>query len=186
MKKKLISCDIDGILNDYPACWLDYLARRCGERYASIKQAKDLQPLYKEYKSDYRRSEFKANLPVNPVGVGMLRSLAGKGYGIIMASSRPFDNPLYPDLYRLTWDWLAQNGIPFDELVFKNSTADFTASYPDIAFHIEDERKYAQAIAEKGIKVFLYSAHLKPGENHSDENIIIVDDLSDIPDIIHG
>ena len=186
MGRKIISCDIDGILNYYPECWLDYLAQKCGVRYQSIKQAKDLEPLYKEYKSDYRRSDFKANLPVNLDGVSILKSLVDRGYSVIIASSRPFENPQYPDLYNMTWRWLAKNGIPFDDLVFKNSMADFIDSWPDIEFHIEDEMKYARVVADKGVKVFLYSAHLKPGEEtEHNERIVIVDNLLNILDHAH-
>ena len=32
----LFSCDVDGILNDYPRCWLKYLAEKCGTLYDSV------------------------------------------------------------------------------------------------------------------------------------------------------
>lgn len=183
MNKRLISCDIDGILNFYPECWLDYLAQRCGTRYATVYEAKNYEPLYKEYKNDYRRSDFKGNLVVRPEGRQLLHTLFEKGYSIIFATSRPINNPLYPDLYNLTRNWLVKNNLPFDVLLFKDSSVEFIDMYPDIEFHIEDEMKYAQAVAEKGVPVYLYSKHLKSGE-HAMPGITLVDNLLTILDYV--
>lgn len=179
MNKRWISCDIDGILNNYPECWLDYLADRCGVRYPNVHEAKNSETFYKEYKNDYRRSEFKANLPVDPTGAALVHGLAERGYSIIMATSRPLTHPSYPALYDLTRNWLLKNDIPFDTLLFKNSSADFLDLYPDVELHIEDELKYAQAVAGRGIPVYLYAKHLKPGERVI-EGITLVDNLFDI------
>ena len=138
MNKRWISCDIDGILNNYPECWLDYLADRCGVHYPNVHEAKNSEPFYKEYKNDYRRSEFKANLPVDPTGAALVHGLAERGYSIIMATSRPLTHPSYPALYDLTRNWLLKNDIPFDTLLFKNSSVDFLDLYPDVELHIED------------------------------------------------
>lgn len=181
MNKRIISCDIDGILNDYPECWLEYLAQRCGTRYATVHEAKNYEPLYKEYKSDYRRSDFKGNLAVNPDGAKLLHSLEAQGYSIVLATSRPINNSLYPDLYNLTRSWLLKNNLPFEILLFKDSSVEFIDLFPDIEFHIEDELKYAQAVADKGIPVYLYSKHLKPGE-HATSGITLVDNLLTILD----
>ncbi|WP_071134462.1 HAD family hydrolase [Millionella massiliensis] len=181
--KRIISCDIDGILNYYPECWLDYLAQRCGTRYTTVHEAKNYEPLYKEYKADYRRSDFKGNLPVRTEGADLLHALVDRGYSIIFATSRPINNPLYPDLYNLTRGWLLKNNLPFEVLLFKDSSVEFIDLYPDIEFHIEVEMKYAQAVAEKGIPVYLYSKHLKTGE-YATSGITLVDNLLTILDYV--
>ena len=183
MDKRLLSCDIDGILNDYPECWLDYLGERCGRRYGSVHEAKNCELLYKEYKSDYRKSEFKANLPVRTEGVELLKELNRRGYSIVIATSRPLNNPQYPGLYDLTRNWLFKNDIPFDTLLFKDSSVGFIDLYPDIELHIEDELKYAQVVAQRGIPVFLYSKHLKPGESAT-KGITLVNNLLTILDYV--
>lgn len=176
-KTKIISCDIDGILTLYPQCWLDYLEFRCGIKYQSLEEAKRKEKNYKEIKDAYRRSSFKANLPINPQGLELLLKIRENGYTIIMASSRPMDDPNYPELRQLTYQWLTNNNVPFNELVYKNGSVDFVDNYSHISFHIEDEHNYAEEMAKKNITTFLYNKHLKHEIIIPDKKIIVVPSL---------
>jgi uncharacterized HAD superfamily protein len=182
MNKK-ISCDIDGILTDYPCCWLEYLASQCGVLYSNVEDAKKAEINYEMIKNKYRCSNFKANLPVNKVAVELLQQIKIKNYFLIMATSRPIDNFMYPELKNMTERWLQKNNIPYDCIVFKNRTADFVHLFDNIEFHIEDDIEYAATIALKNIKTFLYIAHpvFTLGiSNIKKENIIEINNLLDI------
>lgn len=167
-----ISCDIDGILTDYPNCWLDYLASCCGKRYDTIEEAKKYEKDYKFFKHNYRISGHKGLLTVNHNIVDVLSILKyEKKYNIIIATSRPIYDENYPDLFRLTKMWLEKNNVPFDFLEYKDLSACFVDKYDKVCFHIEDEKKYAIPIAQKGVKVFLKVSDFDP---FISENVISI------------
>jgi uncharacterized HAD superfamily protein len=180
---KKISCDIDGILTNYPYCWLEYLANQCGALYSSVKDAKKAETNYKMIKDKYRCSNYKANLPVNKVAVELLQQIKRRNYYLIMATSRPIDNPMYPELKNITENWLKKNNVLYDCILFKNETADFIDLFDSIEFHIEDDIKYAEVIAMKSVKTFLYSPHLFPVPDKGitkNDMIIEIDNLLNI------
>jgi hypothetical protein len=181
---KKISCDIDGILNNYPYCWLEYLSEQCGVLYTSIEDAKKAEPFYKMIKDRYRCSSYKANLPVNIIAVKLLQQIKKQNYSLIMATSRPIDNLLYPKLKEMTEQWLKKNEVLYDEIVFKDEKVDYIDLYENIEFHIEDDMEYAKIVAKKGVKTFLYTAlstsTLSNDINIEKENIIIINNLLDI------
>lgn len=173
MRKK-VSIDIDGIFNDYPVCWLNYIKLTRGISYSSKEVArKELgEKVYSEIKDSYRTSEYKANLPVSEEARHFCRSLYERNYEIIIATSRPINNSKYPHLFELTRRWLEKNDIPFDDLRYKARSEEFIAPLKkDLFFHIEDELEYAEFFASHGVKTFLY---LKDQElrTHSGDNII--------------
>lgn len=151
-----ISCDIDGILTDYPNCWLDYLASCCGIRYQSIDDAKRNEKNYKLFKHKYRISGYKGLLKINASAVNVLSILKyERNFSIIIATSRPLYSNTYPNMYKLTITWLMENHVPFDFLEYKELSAAYIDKYDKISFHIDDEEKYAIPIAAKGVPVFL-------------------------------
>ena len=180
-KKKIITCDIDGILTDYPSCWLKYLEKKCGNSYCTIEKAKHSEKNYGLYKDQYRKSQYKANLPVNSHNKNVLNRLAEK-YDIIFATSRPINDLRYPDLYKNTYRWLCNNGLNFKELRYKDEHIDFINDI-EVAFHIEDEIEWAKLIAKKmkvkgNGRVFLVTD--KSVSDELEDNVIIVKDIQNV------
>ena len=153
MESKIISCDIDGILTDYPNCWLSFLEKKCGTLYSSTSQAKENEEDYAYYKDLYRESDFKASLPMIEYNRQALIRL-GKCYDIIFTTSRPIDDERYNHLRENTYNWLLGNGLIFKDLIFKDNKAKFLKDL-DISFHIDDEVKYANSVL-RGIKRYHY------------------------------
>ncbi|MBN9300128.1 MAG: hypothetical protein J0I41_24230 [Filimonas sp.] len=180
MTERLITCDIDGILNNYPQCWLDFLEIESGIKHLSVEDAKKNEPAYRKHKDNYRKSSFKANLPVNALAVQLLQALNAKGYRIVMATSRPIDDISYPELRSVTESWLHKNAVPFHKLVFKSESVDFIHQFDQIDFHIEDDIKYATSIAENGIKTFLYNQFNNYDKLNGNSKLIVVSSLSNI------
>ena len=63
--KKIVYIDIDGVLNYYPQCWLDYLNEQIDAKFSSIAEAKDTLlkaqhlTVYDQIKAEYRESSYK-------------------------------------------------------------------------------------------------------------------------------
>lgn len=145
VKKRIITCDIDGVLTDYPACWLKFLQDECGTLYSSTDEAKENEPKYSYYKDLYRESDYKATLPIIEHNKLALNKLSEK-FDIVFATSRPINDEKYPSLKANTYNWLKNTGIEFKDLVFKDENAKYLENL-DVVFHIDDELKYANAAA---------------------------------------
>ena len=175
------SCDVDGILNDYPLCWLRYLADKCGTLYETVSLAKQNEINYKHYKDEYRNSSFKANLPVLRRNRDTIRKIISRGYNPIMVTSRPILDDKYPGLFDRTLQWLKKTELPFSEFKYKDPAASFLDSCHKIHFHIDDDPIYAKIVALKGVKVFLLrNDNWDFSIIKESKNIIIINDLMEI------
>lgn len=178
MSKKIITCDIDGVLTDYPSCWLKFLKEQTGNLYNSTEIAKIKEPKYAFYKDLYRESNYKATLPINEQNKLALNQLAEK-YDIIFTTSRPLNNKKYPSLKKNTYNWLKNNGLIFEELIFKDEDCKFLENL-NFEFHIDDESKYANNIAKwikkngysDKCKVYLINSNNNTGPIEKNVNII--------------
>ncbi len=152
--RKICSIDLDDILNYYPACWVDFINRETGLNFKNKAEAiKALSPeKYHSLKDRYRKSEFKANLPIRESALDLVECLRGRGYFIVVVTSRPFEN--YPQLADVTAKWLAKNNIPYDMLVGKSDLLSGKLLYFD--FHVDDEMEDANLIAEVAHSAFLF------------------------------
>jgi len=175
MSKKC-SVDIDGILNYYPACWVDFINRETGLNFKDKAEAKEgLSPeKYRSLKDRYRTSEFKANLPVRESALELLNHLKDKGYLIALVTSRPFGN--YSLLAATTKKWLDKNGAQYDTLAKKSAPLPGELTHLD--FHIDDEIEDANLIAEAGYKVFLFNKSCDNEVLHP--NVTRIKDLKEI------
>lgn len=157
-----ISVDIDGILTDYPNCWLQYIEIVTQQKYATRAEAKhNLGELnYQEIKDMYRNSAYKFSLPVNQHIKKFLILKKNEGFKILYCTSRPINNENYPNLKSNTVNWLLKNDLPFDHIVHKDLDLIFLKSFQgNIVFHLEDEFKYAESFKLNKIRVFLVGKH---------------------------
>jgi len=181
---KYISFDIDGIMNDYPKCWLRYLNDKINMNLSldlSTKEVKEIVKieLYNKIKVEYRNSDYKANLPFNNGSRLLANDFIEEGYKIIVSTARPLNNPKYKTLKQNTIDWLKKNNFRFDLLVDKNEELKRLGLYNQIALHIEDEIKYAIQFEKYNIPTLLLTS-----EKFQDTNLIKkVETLEDIRNI---
>jgi hypothetical protein len=157
---KYISFDIDGIMNDYPRCWISYLNGRIEENVSleiSIEEVKSIVglELYKKVKDDYRNSDYKANLEFNADAKLLADDFIKEGYKIIISTSRPFNDSRYKKLKTNTINWLKKNSFHFDLFVDKNYELEYLGLYDKIVLHIDDECKYAEQFVSKDIQTFI-------------------------------
>jgi hypothetical protein len=176
---KFVILDIDGVLNNYPHCWLQYIELHNNQKFNTIEEAKKKlgEAEYKKIKHLYRTSGYKRDIPVNPEAPAFIKKLKQKGYKIIIATSRPFH--LYPDLKNLTREWLQKNDILFDALEIKSEQ--LLTTYPGVEFHVDDELAHSHFFLEKNINVYLIKRHdidYKDHEQH--QSLKFVNTLNDI------
>jgi len=188
---EIISIDIDGVLNYYPQCWLDYINKICGISFTDKNEAKKELGIerYKQIKNNYRKSSYKENLEVNKEAVSFLKKIKSRGVKIIISTSRPIYNKAkFPGLEKLTINWLNKNNIPYDTLIYKDEEAEFIVKVPNLLFHIDDQLIYANAIAKKGVRVFLYNSNENnfPLKNldYINSNIIKVENIDSIFEVV--
>lgn len=170
--KSILSFDIDGVLNNYPNCWLDYLKERTGIRFESVLAAKEKieGETYRSIKDDYRfLGENSTYTVVNREMIELINKFHDAGFLIIFSTSRPINSPKYPNLYNQTYSWLVNEGVQFSELIYKDKSLSNHSHLLDrVLFHIDDDKLYVDAFKEFNIKSYLYSY---VGENLSEISI---------------
>ena len=120
---KIALIDIDGVLNHYPQCWIDYINDQLKTDFRTLEQCKKeiLPNTYADLKRQYRNSDYKANLPVKDDGASLVLRLKQRGYDVFLVTSRPISDPNYPNLLPLTERWLRKNSISYREIIEKKS-----------------------------------------------------------------
>jgi len=115
---KTWSFDIDGVLNDYPNVWLDYIYKKTGKKYISKQDAKKyLGSLYLSIKNDYRRSDYKYQVPIRLEAKCLISRLRENGDKIIISTTRPFSD--FDFMKDRTKNWLDNNNIQYDYIISK-------------------------------------------------------------------
>lgn len=188
---KLCIVDIDGVLNYYPECFVEFvndkLEKNCmflyGSKFRDLREIKKVIPfeVYKNIKEEYRISEFKENLKVRVNAKKMLRTLKENGYLIVLMTSRPiFENQR---VFELTVNWLNKNGLAYDDLFFTDKKNYAIMKYfNEVDFIIEDNFYNASALS--GLvkeKVFLIENDYNK-DNEKIEKVEVVKNLKEIID----
>jgi len=173
--KECFSFDIDGVLNNYPDCWVEYINHQLGSSFNSKGEALNVlgDVEYDEIKDKYRSSGYKYTLEVNEEAKLLIDELSKK-YCICIMTTRPFHK--YLDMYDKTYEWLKCNNIEFDVLASKT---DFNIkNNPNIKFHIDDELEHCKIYLQYGVKCFVKGR--KDSRDNEEVNVIYVEDLLEV------
>jgi len=140
---KTIFVDIDGVLNSYPQCWIDFVNSKTGSEFHSLEEMKNalVYSVYSNLKHMYRSSGYKRHLPIRENVVEKLRILHGR-VNIVIFTSRPVD--LYPNLLADTVGWLNDNNIPYDQLLFKKREIPYWIEKYQPFLVVEDDPEYIE------------------------------------------
>lgn len=189
--KKTCYFDIDGVLNNYPKCWLQFIREHPSGIESSYGPIEDLNTtknkipyqMYKNLKWEYRESGYKETLPVNSDAANLTSWLARQGYYIVIITSRPVKE--HPSLFKQTTNWLDKNHIEYNDLLFNpEKHISVLSRYPHLSFGIEDHRYYANLVASWGYKMFLLDNQYNRGEIHS--NVMRIDNLIEAAQVINS
>jgi hypothetical protein len=151
-----VSVDLDGVLNFYPANWLDFLNVEQGFLFQNIQEAKKELSYkeYKEFKHLFRDSKYETEAPVRKSMVASLNGLTLLGNTLYVHTSRAIYRTNY---YNKTYAWLLSTGLNFSELRFKTDK-NFLANR--ISVHIDDDVEFLKEAMEYPVelKLFLFSS----------------------------
>ena len=183
--KKICYLDIDGVLNDYPECWLNFLKARLSSDSRNTYVLKDLNraknnipyQVYKDLKWEYRESGYKEDIISTPNASKVTGNLRAMGYHICIITSRPVKQ--HPSLFKQTVNWLNKNNIRYDDLIFdEDKHISILKRYPHLDFGVEDHRYYANLVADWGYKMYLLDNKYNQGEIH--KNVTRINSLVEI------
>lgn len=154
--EKVCCIDIDGVLNYYPDCWVEYLNAKSDTKFADLQEAKNTITFanYKKWKKEYRTSGELAKEKVRKnVGV-FLHALRADGYKVILLTARPYQQ--HREIMKFTLEWLAKHSLPYDDILWdKEKHAKIILEVPHLKFMVEDNRYIANMVAKLGYKVYL-------------------------------
>lgn len=162
---KVCFLDVDGVLNLYPQCWIDYINMKLNTEIKTLDEAKNVlsYKTYTDLKRDYRESDYKRNLEVRKGADAFSHFLKRNGYKVVIITSRPVEE--HPRLIDGTIEWLKKNHILFDEIMFeRNKPGAVVTKYPDLSFGVDDDKSRANLLGRWGYKIFL----MDNNHNHGD------------------
>lgn len=167
--------DIDGVLNNYPKCWVDYINKKLHTSFDNLIDVKKKISHYQytELKKEYRQSEYKAKIIPVDHAKSFLNFLRAKEFLVYILTARPVES------MAITKQWLTSNRLLHDGVIYgddKHNT--IISSFPHLKFMVEDNRYLANLVAKWGYTVYLVSNQYNQGELHP--NVVRVTDLMQI------
>jgi uncharacterized HAD superfamily protein len=107
----------------------------------------------------------------------LLQDLKLLGYYIVILSSRPVNK--YNGLIMQTTNWLEKEKLKYDYIIFeKEKHLEIIQKFGNVKFVVEDNRFFAESIAQHGYKVFLMNNRYNQGATSS--NIMRINYINNI------
>lgn len=176
---KICGIDLDGVLFDWPAFFLEFIEKVTYQKFETIKEVKKVlgQKQYDTLKHMYRQSGQKAKMRPKEYAIELTKTLKSLGYQIVILTSRPYEK--YNRIYADTLEALKVNKFDYNVIFWdKNKCNKIIKEIPQIRFLIEDEIGQALSVAQSGYKVFLLKSEFSNHVEH--ENIIRVKNNLDL------
>jgi len=157
VNKPVVIFDIDGVINNFPVCFLEWANKQNNSNFESIEEMKDCLDLktYRNLKTGYRLSGEKRKQPVNHDTIKLMNTLKDNNETIILFTNRPVTK--YKVIYTDTIFWLKDNKIPFDAIYWSDlqKKEDIYKLKFKIKFIVEDDINNAKNFNHEGHLVFL-------------------------------
>ena len=117
--KKLVSLDIDGVLNDYPKIFVKYANFILRKKYKNIFDLKKSvnKSTYIKIKNHYRHSFYKYNSKIHSNALNLIKLLIKLNADIIFLTRRNLKNKF---ILINTKKWLRKHNIKFKGIYPKN------------------------------------------------------------------
>lgn len=163
-EQKVIGVDIDGVLNDYPDCFLQWVKINEGVHANALRFLKDKVGLrrYLELKRVYRESGEKVNQVVREGAREFLSGLRSLGFAVVALSKRPYWR--YHRIYADTLEWFEKNRIVVDAILFHpEKHRKIVEDFPNLVAMMEDDPDVAREVVAIGVPVALVHGELNCG-----------------------
>jgi len=182
----VVAVDIDGVLNDYPGCFLRWVSPPAEEPFETLAALREKvgPKRYREIKDEYRKSGAKREQGVRPGAREMLNGLRAAGYSVVLLSKRPYWR--FYRIYADTLEWLERNGLRCDAVLFhREKHRKILEDFPNLIAMVEDDPAVAREILSIGVEVFLVEGELNvgaevPGANRISNVADVVTELEEI------
>lgn len=184
---KVVGVDIDGVLADYPDCFIDYVNDKVGtdfkaedlDQYNLYEAITDIPTeVMKGLKHEFRKSGELKKVGVLPGAKEFLQSLKNKGYKIVLLSARPYKE--YRRIFADTKEWLDKNGLVYDAILWDEDKLNRLIrefGENNVSFFVEDNLKNANSIS-KSTKVYLLNKSYNQGK--TENNIYRISSLKEV------
>ena len=148
--------DIDGVLTNYPFGFTSSITAIEPKKLKMFDLSSELSiPLktLKFKKHEWRQNGGYAKLGVNIDGIDVVKFLKNFGYKIVLLSNRPVGK--YKRIYADTMEWLDNNDIPYDALLFTDDEKGLKSIVKNAVFVVEDDPTQIQVYQTMGKIVFV-------------------------------
>lgn len=173
--KNTVIVDIDGVLADYRLgllYWIRQSVPALAQSANAHLQRTDswidhnaMGVTYRQWLDTlemFRMSGGKQALPVFEGAIELLMALRADGREIVLLTSRPID--IYSNIYRDTVEWLRNNKLPHDVLLWSKSKAEMVYKMrltDKTLFAIDDELRHIQDYSLLGVETFWIDLYKK-------------------------
>jgi len=164
-KEKVCGIDLDGVLSDYPNCWMKFVNETRSKNFNNLFEMKQTLSYwdYKELKQQYRNSGYKEFIAAKPYAKEFARILKENDYKIIILTARPFQE--YKNLSKITTKWLEINNIEYDSVISgKDKYVKILLQFPNLRFMVEDHRSITNLVASWNYRVYLLNNEYNQGD----------------------
>jgi len=177
--EEVVVFDIDGVINNYPDCFVDWVNINKKTSFKSLGNIKCQMNIeeYEKTKEEYRLSGDKRFQPINVDTVETITKLKSLRYKIVLYTVRPVNT--YKRIYSDTLQWLNTNNIRFDSIYWSDySKEDFYKLGLKIKFVVDDTLSNVVLFSKEGIKTYLLDKDYNKSDK--DEGYIRIQKVSDI------
>ena len=180
--KCLFVFDIDGVINNYPYCFIDWVNSKFQKNFKTFKELQSIQiDEYNNYKELYRKSGVKQFQPINKDTVDTINKLYYAGEKIVLYTVRPVSK--YKRIYYDTITWLKINKINYHAIFWSDySKEDFRNLGLKIKFFVDDNIDNAILFSQEGFKTFLLNCEFN--QTNKKYSFIRVNKVSEILELI--
>jgi hypothetical protein len=155
--KEVIVFDIDGVINNFPDCFLEWANKKQNTVFQTVEGMKEELDLktYQELKVAYRLSGEKRTQLVNQETLKLMNYFKDQSETIVLFTNRPVSK--YKVIFADTLYWLHQNNIPFEAIYWSDfqRKEDIYKLKFKIKFIVEDNLDNAKNFIHEGHLVFL-------------------------------
>ncbi len=162
--EKVVGVDVDGVLNDYPDCFLQWVEFEEGIYASNLKILKEKVGYrrYLDLKCEYRESGEKVNQIVEDGAKEFLSELRSLGFAVVALSKRPYWR--YHRIYADTLEWFEKNELEVDAILFHpEKHRKIVEDFPNLVAMVEDDPNVAREVVTIGIPVALIDKELNRG-----------------------
>lgn len=156
-KSQVIVFDIDGVINNYPICFVDWVNEKYNKSFVDLNDIKRVSiEEYSMYKEQYRISGAKRTQPINVDTVDTINKLYDSGEKIVLYTVRPVNK--YKNIYYDTITWLKNNGVKYNAIFWSDySKEDFNKLGLNIKYFVDDTVENVLLFSKEGYKSYLLS-----------------------------